>query len=69
MLGDADYGDSALSQMPAAILPIGSGRATVTGSTSGTNVQGQPDVITAANGAQVAMSYAGGASGSGHGLP
>ena len=57
VLGDADYGDSALSQMPAVVLPIGSTP------TTGSNVQGQPDVIAATNGAQVAMTYVGGVGG------
>ncbi len=49
VLGNADYGDSGLSQVPATTVP------------GGASVQGQSDVITALNGATTAITY--GASG------
>ncbi len=60
VLGDADYGDSGLSQIPALQLP---GGFNAQGQAIGTVVQGQPDVLAAVNGAQVAMTYAGGPGG------
>ncbi len=51
VLGDADYGDSGLSQIPALTI-------------AGASVQGQTDVLTPANTAQVAMTYTGGPAGS-----
>ena len=51
VLGDADYGDGALSQIPAF---------SVVGPAGSASIQGQTDVLTAVGGSSVAMTYSGG---------
>jgi len=51
VIGDADFGDSALSQIPALTV-------------AGASVQGQPGVLNPSNTAQVAMTYVNGPAGS-----
>ncbi len=51
VLGDADYGDGALSQIPAF---------SIVGPAGSASVQGQTDVLRAAGGSSVAMTYSGG---------
>ncbi len=48
VIGDSDYGDSALSQIPPLLLPTGA------------SLQGQPDTVTAINGAVSAATYGAG---------
>ena len=48
VIGDSDYGDSALSQIPPLLLPTGA------------SLQGQPDTITAINGAVSSATYGAG---------
>ncbi len=61
VIGDADYGDSGLSQIPALQLP---GGFNAQGQAIGTVIQGQTDVLTAVNGAQAGMTYTSGPGGS-----